>query len=240
MLILFGEQKIVRIAGEGKFPCPVCEGTRRYEHIRGRNVFSIFFIPLLPLEEVSNYVECQNCGNSFHPGIIDEKSGTNDGEEPEYWRGARRIMVQIIRNYGAGGQAVNKVQEIYKEITSAELSEQEVRDEMLAVQNDERHVLDHIKKLSRGLNDPGKQRIIMAAFLMLSMYGELRHEEKVMMNQLGASLDVPSEFRQKSFKNGSIPFFPSNICTCPLFFPSPFCTRSRKYFINTLVLIKMS
>ena len=49
----------------GKFHCRICRGERSYALIRSCNYFMLSFIPVYPLEEPVDEVECQDCGRRF-------------------------------------------------------------------------------------------------------------------------------------------------------------------------------
>ena len=49
MLIFFGLRVFYRTAGQGTFHCQRCGGDREYRHKVGRRWFTLFFIPVIPL-----------------------------------------------------------------------------------------------------------------------------------------------------------------------------------------------
>jgi tellurite resistance protein len=56
--------------GEGVFHCPNCGGDRQYRQRVGRRWFTLFFIPVIPLNKVAEVVQCGTCGKRFNLGVL--------------------------------------------------------------------------------------------------------------------------------------------------------------------------
>lgn len=54
----------------GRFRCPNEDAERRYRHVRSRRWFTLFFIPLLPLNTQSERVRCDGCGTIYGPDVV--------------------------------------------------------------------------------------------------------------------------------------------------------------------------
>lgn len=70
MFILFGFRGITYGKGKGTFQCPYCEEQTSYERKRVRRFFTLFFIPLIPLDLLLEYVECRRCYHNFRPEAL--------------------------------------------------------------------------------------------------------------------------------------------------------------------------
>lgn len=57
-------------AGTGVFHCTRCGGDRHYKQKVGRRWFTLFFVPVIPLNEVGRVVECQTCRTRFDPAVL--------------------------------------------------------------------------------------------------------------------------------------------------------------------------
>jgi HEAT repeat protein len=58
---------------EGVFECPRCGVERVYLRKQGKRYFTLFFIPLVPVEDVDEIVECQACRGRFRPVVLVKK-----------------------------------------------------------------------------------------------------------------------------------------------------------------------
>jgi transcription elongation factor Elf1 len=54
---------------EGEFFCPKCQADRIYHHKRAIRFFTLYFIPVIPLTQIGEFIECQSCGLSFVPRV---------------------------------------------------------------------------------------------------------------------------------------------------------------------------
>jgi hypothetical protein len=73
-LIIFGTRMREKELGTGKFYCPNCGRERRYKHKRADKYFALYFIPLLPIESMGEFIECQSCHQKFSPDLRKKKA----------------------------------------------------------------------------------------------------------------------------------------------------------------------
>src|SRR5258706_4504401 len=65
LLIIWGFRIFYRTLGEGVFHCRKCGGDRQYRHRAGRRVFTLFFIPVIPLAKNGEHVQCTTCKTPY-------------------------------------------------------------------------------------------------------------------------------------------------------------------------------
>ena len=65
MIILWGFRVFYRTVGDGVFHCRKCGGDRQYRHRTGRRFFTLFFIPIVPLNKVGEHVQCTTCKTRY-------------------------------------------------------------------------------------------------------------------------------------------------------------------------------
>lgn len=70
LLILFGLRVFYRTVGQGTFHCQRCGGDREYRHRVGRRWFTLFFIPIIPLNTVGEHVQCAVCGTPYRMEVL--------------------------------------------------------------------------------------------------------------------------------------------------------------------------
>lgn len=73
-MIIFGSRARHITIGEGQFYCPQCNTKRDYLHKKAKRYFTLYFIPLIPLDELGEYVECQTCKVTFKPEVLTLKA----------------------------------------------------------------------------------------------------------------------------------------------------------------------
>ena len=79
IVVLWGRKRRTKVLGKGFFMCPECLGEKRYSRVRSRTWFTLFYLPLFPIEASAEYVQCDLCGNTFEPSVLDSPSQTGGG-----------------------------------------------------------------------------------------------------------------------------------------------------------------
>lgn len=72
-MIIFGTKAKTKTVGKGKFNCPHCQREREYERRKAKRYFSIYFIPLIPMDDIGEFIECQTCHRSYSPEVLKYK-----------------------------------------------------------------------------------------------------------------------------------------------------------------------
>ena len=70
MIIIFGNKVRYKTLSTGQFYCPQCKTRRDYELRQARNWFSIYFIPIVPLNQLGEFVTCLTCGANFQQEVL--------------------------------------------------------------------------------------------------------------------------------------------------------------------------
>lgn len=117
MLLIFGLAVFFRTVGDGDFHCPACGGDRHYRHRVARRWFTLFFLPVIPLNRVGEVVECSTCRTRFNTGVLRQPTARQmEAALPVAMRHAAAIVlaagdpndsaargraVEAVRGYGA-------------------------------------------------------------------------------------------------------------------------------------------
>ena len=70
-MIIWGWRAFKALLATGVFFCPRCQGDRTYRHLTARRWFTLFFIPIIPLERLGTFVECDTCHGTFTEASLD-------------------------------------------------------------------------------------------------------------------------------------------------------------------------
>lgn len=73
-MIIFGTRAKTRTLDEGEFFCPQCRMQRHYQRKEARPHFALYFIPVFPVGQGREFVECQTCGTAFEPRVLEMKA----------------------------------------------------------------------------------------------------------------------------------------------------------------------
>lgn len=69
-LIIYGSRGMTSTIGNGQFACPRCSMMRHYNHRQVRLFFTLYFIPLIPLWRLGEYIECGSCGGTYGVEVL--------------------------------------------------------------------------------------------------------------------------------------------------------------------------
>ncbi len=72
MLIIFGLRVFYRTIAQGTFHCRRCGGDRQYRHRAGRRWFTLFFLPVIPLNTVGEHVQCTTCRTRYVTDVLSQ------------------------------------------------------------------------------------------------------------------------------------------------------------------------
>lgn len=70
MLLIMGMKARLKVLAEGMLWCPNEAGQRHYRHVSARRWFTLFWIPVIPLGNMGEYVECASCGAQYDPSVL--------------------------------------------------------------------------------------------------------------------------------------------------------------------------
>jgi hypothetical protein len=77
MIIIFGNKVRYKTIGSGRFYCPQCKTPRDYELRQARNWFALYFIPIVPLNQLGEFVTCLTCGMNFQKDVLSSPMPSN-------------------------------------------------------------------------------------------------------------------------------------------------------------------
>lgn len=69
-LIIMGSRGRTKTLAAGQFYCPQCRAPRPYEHKQLSRYFTVYFVPLFPIEKQGEFVECQVCHIAFEMAVL--------------------------------------------------------------------------------------------------------------------------------------------------------------------------
>jgi hypothetical protein len=119
-VIIFGLSVfyIFGLIGTGQFHCPNCGGDREYQHRTARRFFTLFFIPVIPLDKLGEVVQCQTCRVRFDPVVLQRPTSAQLASALP--AGMRAAVAVVLRAGGASEAASRAAIEAVRRSGSAE------------------------------------------------------------------------------------------------------------------------
>lgn len=69
-IIVWGFRVVWSTIATGVFHCRKCGGDRQYRHRTGRRFFTLFWIPIIPLNKVGEHVRCETCKTRYVTEVL--------------------------------------------------------------------------------------------------------------------------------------------------------------------------
>lgn len=70
-MIIWGSRTRFSKTDEGVFYCPQERAERPFERKIAKQWFTLYFIPIFPMNERGEFVECQSCKGQFDTRVLD-------------------------------------------------------------------------------------------------------------------------------------------------------------------------
>jgi uncharacterized tellurite resistance protein B-like protein len=197
-VIIFGTQPSTSTVSSGTFFCPECQSESSYRQRRVNQNFSLFFVPVLPLSEVAQYIECQRCGGTFKPEVLNYRPAPSSKDfEAEYKRAIRLVMVLMMTTDGLFRPSeVAAIRGAYHHLTGIELTEEQIRSEAQEFWKQDKLVLKYLGNVGAYLNESGKEQVLRAAIFVAGADDQLAKDEMKLVSQIGGALKMtPTHIR---------------------------------------------
>ncbi|MBS2536945.1 TerB family tellurite resistance protein, partial [Catenulispora sp. NF23] len=185
-MIIWGWKTVFRVIGSGVFSCPACGADRNYERRKAQRFFTLFFIPLIPLKVVGEFVRCTYCKNDFQASVLSRPTAAQFTDLLQ--NSVRGVMVNVLRRGGWDHPAARAtaVQEI---VTAGAVgyAEPNLAQDMQVVPDDLSQML---AALAQQLPDTGREAMVTGATRVAAADGPIQPAERAIIDAVGASLGL--------------------------------------------------
>lgn len=187
MLIIWGFRTFFRTIAEGDFFCPKCGGDRGFKRREARRWFTVFFIPLIPLQKQGVVVRCATCGMNYNEAVLNRP--TTAAFSARLQDAARGIVVQVLRaglitSPAARGTAITCVRQIGGAPTYDDAA---LTADLDVVPADLGQLLASV---SEQLADQGRESLLSAALAVARADGSLPPVRQRVVDTIGRQLGM--------------------------------------------------
>jgi len=191
-MIFFGTKGVKSTLKSGEFNCPQCNNTQNYKHIKVKKFFTLYFIPIIPLDSLGEYVECRNCKGTFVPNVLDKESQNNEFMA-HYEYAMRHSMVRMMLADGKIDENEKKiVLEMINKFGDNDLSEIQLDELIIDIKKDNKETTHYLKSIAPSLNEHGKETIIKCALHIACSDGDFDESEEQMLIKMAEALEMSS------------------------------------------------
>ena len=205
-LILFGWRGVDQTTSTGRFHCPQCDQDRPYSNKSVRRWFTLFFIPVIPLNHLGSYIECPYCGAAYNHTVLNAyPSDTESMFRATISEAVRRLLVGIA---WADGQLDSKETDFAVALAQNVLGNSYTQEWFAqdATRFKNQDLLAPMRTVANMTNEQGKALLLRIATLLSVSDGEVHEAETDLINRIAAALGVPKahvpSIMQDALQNG--------------------------------------
>ena len=193
-MIIWGSRGITSSLAKGLFHCPKCDQQRSYDHKKVRRFFTLYFIPLIPLQDLGEYVECQTCKGTYKEDVLryDPRAQEEAFRQAFDYAIQRTLVLVMLADGSAQAVELQALASLYRAYGGRALGPQEVQAMIAKATADTRSLAQHLGPLAAQLNPTGKERLLEAAVRMAAADGGLQPQELGALDEMAAALGVSS------------------------------------------------
>ncbi len=187
MLLIWGWRTLPKTLDEGTFYCPRCDGDRQYRLRRARRFFTFFFIPIIPLKVLGEYVECSTCGSTFDPQVL--TLATAAQMEDTLTTALRHAVVSMISADGVVQDSEKQAGvEVVRNFARREYSLDDLESDLATLAHAD--LAAQMEGLSGMLNEHGKESLLAACVSLASADGHVDPSELELLEQVGVGMTM--------------------------------------------------
>jgi len=192
VMIIFGTRGVTTTPESGQFYCPGCGGEASFRWKRVRRFFTLYFIPIIPLNKLGEYIECKECKGTYDPKVLEFDPGSKILRmEAQYETAVRHVMIAMLLADGhVDDTEVAAVRKLFEELTKKPLEEKPLRDEIAEFSRSGATIDSVLSGFDGLLNDHGKEKVVEAAYLVAAADGVFDDSEMEMLAVIGKKLGL--------------------------------------------------
>ena len=190
-MILLGSRGITSTLEDRQFQCPQCSGTQNGKLKQVRNFFTVYFIPIIPLNVAGRYVECSSCAGTFGEEVL-----SYDPEKERQENETRMLRVMVMAALADGrvdDLERGEINKQYEEITGLPLAANTLNEEIRMATSSGADLNTYAASFASDLSGKGKALLVKLAFHTMSASGELQPGHQQQLMKLSGTLGIPEE-----------------------------------------------
>lgn len=188
-MIIWGWRVVKKKIGSGVFYCPSEGGDRHYEHKKARRFFTLFFIPLIPLKELGEFVECASCQNTYYPDVLKGKTATEIEDISTI--AIRHVAVSMVLADGRiDDREKTAAVAVVQRFASHPYSAADLDNDLAGLRAGD--LTDNLEELGAVLNEHGKENVLTSAVYLAGSDGDIGLGELDVARQIGRALTMSS------------------------------------------------
>ena len=190
-MIIWGTRGLTSTVESRSFHCPQCSMQRGGSLKQVRNFFTLYFIPLIPLNISGRYVECSSCGGTFAEEALNYDP---EKEREETNTKLLRVMVMAaLADDRVDELELAEIKKQYVELTGFPIPAERLHQEIDFAQKANTTLNKYVRTICSDLSPHGRALVVKLAFHTMSATDAFgpRHQEQLV--ELSKTLSIPED-----------------------------------------------
>ena len=183
MFLIAGTKVEENQVGSGTFNCPHEGSKQPYRHVRLEKKATAFFVPVATMSDLGEYVECQSCGSTYKPEVLEIR--TQEDLDTALAVAVLRLCIEVVLADGRvtdeERQATINIANDYLDppgLTIADLTEMLKTQMVKTAKRRSKNTAGAIAELGSALNMAGRRVFIRIAYCLAAADGEVAESER--------------------------------------------------------------
>lgn len=190
-MIIWGSRGLTSVVESNQFHCPQCGTTRTGNLKQVRNFFTLYFIPLIPLNVAGRFVECTSCAGTFAEEIM---SYDPEKEKQETQMQMLRVMIMAALADGeVDTTELGAIKKGFMEFAGLPVPESTLQNEIALASSASADLNTYVGSIVNQLSPHGKALVVKLAFQTMSAAGDLRPGHQAQLGKLAETLQISQE-----------------------------------------------
>ncbi len=186
MLLIFGFRIVFRTTGTITFFCPRCGGDRQGLQRSARRWFTLFWIPVIPLKQVGEVVECSTCHTRFEPAVAEQP--TTADLSTILGNAVRVLTAMIVQTGDATNPALRAAAVADTSAVAPQYDDATLASDVVAV--DPAMAEQYVGPLAQGIQMAGKERFMGDLVRVALAGGTVTPDQRRVLDLAGRGLGL--------------------------------------------------
>lgn len=140
-MILIGTMEWASTKMKGLFRCPNCDSNQHFRLRSSRPFLTLYFIPVIPIGGMHEYVQCRNCKDSFEKSILagtmlpedalvgppEKLASTEIDDEPAFEEDLLKVLaLMMIEDGHVSENEISLARRLFENMTEKSLSREDL------------------------------------------------------------------------------------------------------------------
>lgn len=196
---------------QGEFLCPKCGTNKTYQRKVARTFVTLYFVPVLPISGLHEFVICRGCRQRFDVAILAASRTAQVSSEPQAIRAVgsfddellRFMALMIVEDDFVTEAEIQMAQRIYQGMLMRELPRVELERACREVLNLRINTMRYIGAASQGMSHDQKIMAVQAMFAVAGAEGQISAKRLKSLMEAQHQLGLDDSAFQNAVKDAS-------------------------------------